>query len=76
MAKGHKTLYLNLDGTIGKWKPKSEPYDEFARAAYNDCSTALANGASVTFDGASLRVTGTLFSLEVTMTSWCWHSMH
>jgi hypothetical protein len=75
MAKGQKTLYLNLDGTIGKWNPNAEPYDEFTRAAYQDCATALADGAPVSFDG-SLNVDGQIFKLEVTSTRWYWHSQH
>jgi len=75
-AKGEKTLYLNLDGSIGKWNPNAEPYDEFTRAAYIDCVAALQNGATVTAEGASVYIQGTYYSIEITPTRWCWHSMH
>ena len=76
VLKGQGVVYLNLDGTIGKYNPDAQPYDEYALAAYQECADAIRNGTVVLADSNCVHIEGSFLGIQVSDQGWCWNSMH
>ena len=76
VLKGRGVVYLNLDGTIGKYNPDAQPYDEYAAAAYAECADAIRNGTVVQADSNCFHIEGSFFSIQVSEQGWRWNAMH